>query len=194
MTATLSRPVGIATGLPDVGAYFACLAAYNNGRLHGAWVDLEEATTAEEIQECIDWILATSPEPGAEERAMHDHAGLPDCLSRTEWPDLADLAAYGEALQEIGDDADDLEAFRLWCDDRGEIVDVDAFREAYNGHHDSGADFACELADDLGLIPEGITWPLSCIDWEHAWRELEIGGDYTAERASSGGVHIFRTC
>jgi antirestriction protein len=144
MTATLSRPVGIATGLPDVGAYFACLAAYNNGRLHGAWVDLEEATTADEIQECIDWILATSPEHGAEEWAMHDSSGLPHCLSRTEWPDLSDLAAYGEALAEIAGDADDMEAFRLYCDDRGEIVDVDAFREAYNGCHDSGADFACD--------------------------------------------------
>jgi antirestriction protein len=193
-TIIINRPAGVVDYLPEIGAYVACLAAYNNGRLHGAWVDLEEITSADDLQECIDYILASSPEPGAEEWAMHDHAGLPDCLSRTEWPDLSDLAAYGEALVEIGDDADDREAFCLYCNDRGEIVDVDALRDAYNGRHDSGADFACDLADDLGVIPEGTAWPLSCIDWEHAWRELEIGGDYTSEPASSGGVHIFRTC
>jgi antirestriction protein len=196
MTATIiiNRPAGVVDYLPEIGAYFACLAAYNNGRLHGAWVDLEEITSTDDLQECIDYILASSPEPGAEEWAMHDHAGLPDCLSRTEWPDLADLASYGEALAGIGDDPDDREAFRLYCNDRGEIVDVDTFRDAYNGRHDSGSGFACDLADDLGLIPEGITWPVSCIDWEAAWRELEIGCDYTSEPASAGGLHIFRSC
>jgi hypothetical protein len=39
-TATATKPAGIAQGLPDLGAYIACLASYNNGRLHGAWVDL----------------------------------------------------------------------------------------------------------------------------------------------------------
>lgn len=49
-----------------------------------------------------------------------------------------------------------------------------------------------ELAEDLGAVPEGATWPVSCIDWGAAWRELDIGGDYTSESASGGGVHVFR--
>ena len=54
-TTTATKPAGIAAYLPDLGAYVACLASYNNGCLHGAWVDLESASTVEEVQECIDW-------------------------------------------------------------------------------------------------------------------------------------------
>ena len=33
-------------------------------------------------------------------------------------------------------------------------------------------DYARELADDIGAMPDAYTWPISCIDWEHAAREL----------------------
>ena len=50
MTTTTTKPAAIALGLPDVGCYIACLASYNNGILHGSWVDLEQATTTKEVQ------------------------------------------------------------------------------------------------------------------------------------------------
>jgi hypothetical protein len=40
------------------------------------------------------------------------------------------------------------------------------------------ATYAEELADDLGAVPADASWPLTCIDWEQAARELQ--GDYTA--------------
>lgn len=39
-------------------------------------------------------------------------------------------------------------------------------------------DYAEELADDCGLIPNDAKWPMNCIDWEHAARELRY--DYSA--------------
>ena len=188
-----TKPAGIAAGLPAVGAYFACLAAYNNGRLHGAWLDLEKAHTAEEIQEAIDWVLATSPEPDAEEWAMHDHAGLPACLSRTEWPSLEALATYAQALEELDHPMaeEDREAYRLYCDDVGQIADLDTFREAYEGLHDTPEDYCQQLAEELGAIKDDAPWPCSHIDWSAAWRDLECDG-YSAEPAQGGGVHIFR--
>ena len=45
-------------------------------------------------------------------------------------------------------------------------------------------DYAMELADDLGMLPKEHTWPISCIDWEQAARELRM--DYTSIEA--GGV------
>jgi hypothetical protein len=39
-------------------------------------------------------------------------------------------------------------------------------------------EYARELADDLGMIIECAAWPMSCIDWEQAARELQM--DYTA--------------
>ena len=48
--------------------YVACLAAYNNGFLHGRWID---ATTPDEIMEEVQAMLAASPIPQAEEWGIH---------------------------------------------------------------------------------------------------------------------------
>ena len=38
-------------------------------------------------------------------------------------------------------------------------------------------DYAQELAEDIGAIPDDNQWPLYCIDWERAARELST--DYS---------------
>lgn len=44
--------------------YVACLAAYNAGKLHGEWFDLEDYNDADELQEAIaERVLRTSPCP-----------------------------------------------------------------------------------------------------------------------------------
>ena len=110
----------------------ACLASYNSGRLYGAWIDLEGATDEDDIREAIAWILAISPAPDAEEWAIHDSAGLPSYLRRTEWPDLEQLVAWADGLSAYIDD-DEREAYRLACEALGETLDDDAFRDAYCG-------------------------------------------------------------
>lgn len=191
-TTETTRPACIAAGLPDVGVYIACLASYNAGRLHGAWVDLEECQEEDDIQEAISWILATSPKPGAEEWAMHDSSGLPGYLSRTEWPGLGELIAWADGISAVIDE-DDREAYRLACENQGQTLDEDQFRETYRGCYSSGTDYAYERATETGALPDELPWPLSCIDWTSAWRELAHDG-YHAEPCSSGGVHIFCSC
>jgi antirestriction protein len=194
-TTTATRttaPACIASGLPDVGVYIACLAAYNAGRLHGAWIDLEGDTDEDDLQEAIAWILATSPEPGAEEWAMHDSSGLPSYLSGTEWPDLGQLVAWADAFSAYADE-DAREAYRLACEDQHQTLTEDDFRETYCGCYSSGTDYAQELAEETGSLPAALPWPLTCIDWASAWRELTYDG-YHLEPCSSGGVHIFRSC
>lgn len=39
-------------------------------------------------------------------------------------------------------------------------------------------DYAEELADDIGAIDRNAKWPVNCIDWEQAARELQM--DYTS--------------
>jgi antirestriction protein len=39
-------------------------------------------------------------------------------------------------------------------------------------------EYAQELADDCGMIPDNLSWPLTCIDWERAARELAY--DYSS--------------
>ncbi|RAN32203.1 antirestriction protein ArdA, partial [Hyphomonas pacifica] len=64
-------PLGTSTAPPPEDRpriYVACLAAYNNGCLHGRWIG---ATTPDEIMEKVRAMLADSPLPGAEEWAIH---------------------------------------------------------------------------------------------------------------------------
>ncbi|WP_414590041.1 antirestriction protein ArdA [Scytonema sp. PCC 10023] len=49
--------------------YIACLAAYNAGKLHGSWVTVDG--DADDLEGEIKKIIATSPEPDAEEWAIH---------------------------------------------------------------------------------------------------------------------------
>lgn len=39
-------------------------------------------------------------------------------------------------------------------------------------------DYAMELADDIGAVPRDLAWPVNCIDWDQAARELQM--DYSA--------------
>ncbi|MGL1161851.1 antirestriction protein ArdA, partial [Vibrio parahaemolyticus] len=66
--------------------YVACLAAYNNGKLHGRWIDANQSTDL--IWDEINDVLKTSPEPDAEEWAVHDYEGFGE-IALTEWPDIA---------------------------------------------------------------------------------------------------------
>ena len=62
--------------LPDldpIRIYVACLAAYNNGHLHGEWV---EVTDEASICEAVQAMLFRSPIEEAEEWAIHDYEGF----------------------------------------------------------------------------------------------------------------------
>ena len=60
---------------PDpIRIYVACLAAYNNGHLHGEWI---EVTDEASIWEAVQAMLFTSPiEEDTEEWAIHDYEGF----------------------------------------------------------------------------------------------------------------------
>lgn len=58
----------------EIKIYVACLAAYNNGKLHGRWID---ATQGEDhIWDETRAMHAESPEPDAEEWSIHDYEGF----------------------------------------------------------------------------------------------------------------------
>ncbi|MEW1959779.1 antirestriction protein ArdA [Kineococcus sp. NPDC059986] len=69
---------------------------------------------------------------------------------------------------------------------------LEEVEDAYAGEWDDREDFARETANDLGVLPKDNTdtWPLYCIDWEHAARELFY--DYTDAENPSGGIYVFR--
>ena len=103
--------------------YVACLASYNNGVLHGRWVDVGQ--DAEAIQTEIAVILRESQFPNvkvdcpecdgagcdecgdtgkvasAEEWAIHDYEGFGE-IHLSENPDLDKVAELAAAIEEIG--------------------------------------------------------------------------------------------
>ena len=130
--------------------YVASLPDYNAGRLHGRWIDATQEI--EDVTEQVTEMLTTSPEPGAEEYAIHDYENFgPVYLSEYEsLQTVCDLAAgieeHGEAFAHLAAVLDRDE----WKSALGR------FDELYRGCWPSMADYAAELLDDLGIDIEAI--------------------------------------
>jgi antirestriction protein len=160
--------------------YVACLAAYNNGHLHGAWIDADQ--DAGEIQSEINAMLAASPIEGAEEWAIHDYEGFegaPICEYQG-IESVAELAAFiaehgalgGQVLAHFGGD---LEEAR------------ETIEERYFGEYERLADFAQESTENAHEIPEA----LRCyIDYEAMGRDWAIS-DLLVIETGFQEVHIF---
>ncbi|WP_159953195.1 antirestriction protein ArdA [Rhizobium sp. 18065] len=129
--------------------YAACLASYNNGRLHGRWIDA--TSDVEEMQEEITAMLKVSPIRGAEEWAVHDYENLPTTLG--EYPGLQTIADFVELAEEHD----------LTGSDFGAVVAhfgtveyaAEELRNHYSGTYPSFKDYAEEMADE-SLAAHGI--------------------------------------
>ena len=167
--------------------YVACLAAYNNGKLHGKWIGLDDDTTEESLQEAIAAMLRASPEPGAEEWAIHDYDGLPASLGEN--PDLTTLIATANAVRRYG------EIFGLYMEHTGYDVQEAAshFEEAYQGAFPNPESFGQQLWEELGYdaqIPEHLR---NYVDTDRFTNDLFLGGDYFDVR-HDGETHVFNNC
>jgi len=174
---------------PSPAIYVASLADYNNGVLHGAWIDA--AREPADIQADIDAMLAESREPGAEEFAIFDYDQFGQC--RIHENDPIDLVArIARGIQEHG------YAFAAWAEvNEGAPERFDDFTEAYLGYYDSVQDYAEQLVDDLGYTAELAKLPESLrryvrFDTEALAEDMEQGGDIYAVGSPDGGVWIFQ--
>ena len=177
-----------ATTTPRV--WIADLAAYNEGHLHGEWVDA--TLGVEELVEAGKRIIASSPAYSPEELAIHDHEGFGGILG--EYDGFEYVAALAEAIEENGD------AFLAYMKSRAADLyerDVDAivesFRERYCGEFESEEDFAREQVSECGWhgvpaqeleVPNA--WPAvklkvfeeleDYLDWETIARDIFLNG------------------
>jgi antirestriction protein len=168
--------------------YVASLSDYNAGRLHGRWIDATQGVDA--VQEEVNAMLAESRETVAEEWAIHDYDEFAG-VRLGEWEDLARVCELAAVLVAYGP------AFAAWysgADADSGVALGKQFEESYVGEFDSLGDYAEELATDIGDVTGSqlAMWPFTCIDWERAGRELEMGGDVWTADASADRVWIFR--
>lgn len=167
--------------------YVASLSDYNAGRLHGTWIDANQEPA--ELQDGIDTMLANSPEPHAEEWAIHDFEGF-NGLHLGEWEDLSHVSRVARGIAEHG------LAFAHWATLVSNDEELDRFDDAYLGHWPSLTDYAENILDELGIDSEldravsDSLRPYVKLDAEAFGRDLELGGDVTAVE-DAGGVHVF---
>lgn len=194
--------------------YVACLAAYNNGCLHGTWIDADQP--ADEIWADIQAMLKESPEnrtcqwcgatlvstdpvcwdkpcshgqhmPGhAEEWAIHDYEGFGE-LRLSEWESVERVAAIAAGIAEHGS------AFAAWLayDDSRDPADHEAFEDVYRGEWDSLREYAENYAEEVGMYDaaEKTGFAHVTVDIDALERDLDIEM-YTAP-ADGYRVHVF---
>ena len=149
--------------------YVACLAAYNNGRLHGRWIDADQST--DDIWHEVQAMLAESPEPGAEEWAIHDYEGF-GSLRLSEWESFERVSAIAAGIVVLGD------AFTAWLsgDESRDPTDLRAFADAYRGEWESLVVYAEDFAESMGLYDaaEKTGSPYVTVDIDALARDLAI--------------------
>lgn len=89
--------------------------------------------------------------------------------SMGDWQANADNVEELEQLQSILEDLKGNGGDEQW---RGDWYPLTLIREDYFQQ------YAQELAEDIGAVDHTAQWPMTCIDWEQASRELQM--DYTS--------------
>lgn len=163
--------------------YVACLAAYNNGRLHGRWIDATQES--EEIAAEVQAMLRLSPISGAEEWAIHDYEGFGP-ISLSEWESFDRVSEIAQGIEEHG------EAFAAWLS--GDTSrSAEHFSEQFAGTWDSEKDFAYNWVEETGSwngveVPEEL-W--GYLDWDVVARDLMQ--DFSTHQSSDHRVFVFRS-
>lgn len=171
--------------------YVASLSDYNAGRLHGQWLDA--AQEPQDLLAGISAMLAASPEPMAEEWAIHDYeqfCGV--CLG--EYESVETVSKIAQGIIEHG------AAFVAWAQHLGldGWDDLDKFEDCYQGRWESLTDYAEHLLEDMGLdeiieraVPENLQ-PYVRIDAEAFGRDLDYSGELSVVvDRETGGVFLF---
>lgn len=173
--------MGQATEKIESRIYVACLAAYNNGRLHGAWIEVEDDAGA--VRDAITVMLKTSPVPGAEEYAIHDHEGFGgvEIAEYAGIDKVVAIAVFVRARGVLG--ALVLEHF---CGDLEAAAS--ALDEQYHGVFESLADCYQEMTEETLTIPDALRL---YIDWEAMARDARLNGEVFTVETAHDEVHVF---
>lgn len=118
--------------------------------------------------------------------------------------DSRDVIARIETLREEHDsiaESEDQAQIDAWneSEEKEELDNLEVLAEEASGYADDWqygealirdshfTEYAQELAEDIGAIPDNAKWPCTCIDWERAAQELKW--DYTS--VDFGGVNYW---
>ncbi|MBD2302242.1 antirestriction protein ArdA [Nostoc sp. FACHB-190] len=166
--------------------YVACLSAYNNGKLHGMWIDCTQ--DASDIQDDIEWMLSWSPccnYEACEEWAIHDFQNWHG-IHIDEYEDIEKLAELAQILAEHG------EAYAAYYEYDSSDATVENFQEHYWGEYENEEDFVYNQLEQQGLIKslEDMGIPSFYLNLSAIARDWFIDSYYSVEE-SYNKVYVF---
>lgn len=165
----------------EIRIYVADLAAYNNGRLHGVWINARDDLDATKTQ--VNKMLAKSPESFSKEFSIHDYEGFCGyALSEYAVIEAAHDIAY--FIVDYPDSGGKL--LNHFCGDLEETRTV--ADKNYYSCYKSLADYAQEFTKETTQIPGNISY---YIDYERVNRDMELSGDVFTIKTGHETVHIF---
>jgi len=160
--------------------YVACLASYNNGESHGAWIDATQEV--EEILEQISAMLSKSPQPDAEEYAIQGYEGFHglDIAKDDGIEDIQEKALFILEHGELG--------AKLLNYYRGNLEYAQEALESYFGVYENELDYAIEFFDECysDTLPETVR---AYIDYDSFKRDLFIDDCFSIK--VGGKSHVF---
>ena len=164
--------------------YVACLAAYNNGYLHGAWIDAAQEPWA--IYDAVRVMLAASPVEGAEEWAIHDYEGFGGARIEeyTGFERVSEIALFLAEHGEIG-----AAVLDHYCGDLDEARE--ALADRHLGAYASLADYVQEVTEETTEIPQSLRY---YVDYQAMARDAELNGDLFTVSTAWDVVHVFAGC
>lgn len=159
--------------------YVACLAAYNKGYLHGAWINARQ--DIDSLYAEIKAMLKSSPVPHAEDFIIHDYRGFDD-IDIDEYESLETIVEYAGYVTEESE----LEIAVL-AYTNGNIEDArHLLSKCYRGAYESKEVFAELFAEDTIDIPQHL---VRYIDYEKVARDL-FRNDYFSINVNNI-THVF---
>lgn len=163
--------------------YVADLAAYNEGKLIGEWLDLSSYDSGSEVMEAIDDLLVTFGEKQGvvrEEYAIHDTENIPDGLI-DEYSGREDFDKLIAIIKKAEDTDIPVEVLMEYASNVG--IDANELDDVpFNGRFDSEEDFAQDLVEqgvvtDLAAYLEMTTTDMRILAGEEADRQVDDMSD-----------------
>lgn len=161
--------------------YVADLAAYNNGYLHGKWIDATQ--DVDDIWKEIRAMLKASPVGDAEEYAIHDYENFAG-YGVHEYDSIETVQAIACFIEEYGEIGGLL--LEHWSGDLKQAQQ--SIEENYCGQYESLADYLQQLIEETTQIPDSLQF---YIDYKAMARDMEVNGDVFTLQTAHDEVHVF---
>ena len=158
-------------------------ATYKGNEIEFSFDPYNDCTSLDELKDMAELEIENSEDFEVEADGIETDKITVTITDYDEVPDKYanenDVWDFAETFAECDQELEVVEA-ALECGVNPSDID-----EAYQGSYKDDEDFAQEMADSLGAVDKNASWPMNCIDWEYAAKELMY--DYSEHNG-----HYFR--